>query len=246
MKRECQCPTVQHEHGTALAYNKDKCRCEPCREARSREGKRQRLNRHRRDIAGRTSYSDATESAARIRLMSKRGMHMQGIADLCGISLRTVRRLLSEDAKTVTTEVHDLIMCAPLPIVPQFDSARIDVTGTQRRLRALVAIGYTYKRLGEVLDMHQSNARSLTTGDWKDKHHKSLYVTVRIRDRVAAVYDELWNTPPVTVGWREEFDARAARERAAAAGWALPMDLDDDRLDDPEYRPIRTYRKDAA
>ena len=53
---------------------------------------------------------------------------------------------------------------------------------------------------------------------------------------MAALYDELWNTP----------GGSAQSERIAARhGWALPIEWDDDRIDDPKARPYMSYRRSA-
>ena len=63
-------------------------------------------------------------------------------------------------------------------------------------------------------------------------------VLVRAKAARAArdLYDELWKAKP------EQFGLRAcaittAKRRAAANGWALPAEWDDDEIDDPQARP---------
>lgn len=88
--------------------------------------------------------------------------------------------------------------------------------GTQRRLQALMAIGW------EVAELERrAGAPGLVRRSRRRKHVEAVTA-----ERVARLYDELWNeTPPDTYG------SRRARLRAQRAGWPRPMEWDEDWLD---------------
>jgi hypothetical protein len=91
-----------------------------------------------------------------------------------------------------------------------------DATGTQRRLQALHAIGWTWTDLGSEL------------GGLTRQAVTSLFERTRVHVNtaraVAVLYDRLW----MTDGGNSK-----ARKRAAAAGWPPPLWWLDDEIDDP-------------
>lgn len=102
----------------------------------------------------------------------------------------------------------------------------VDACGTRRRLQALWAIGWRSSdiaqhtngtRIGE-----RMTAQAVTKAGQQDVVH------VKTAQAVRQVYDQLWRTP----GPSEQNRARSARR-----GWPTPLELDDDHLDDPDYRP---------
>lgn len=105
--------------------------------------------------------------------------------------------------------------------------ARVPAIGARRRLRALMAIGHSQNDLNVALGRKPSG--SLGSLLWRDS---SKTVTRDLHERICAIYDQLWNTPGA--GERAEL----IRTRAEARGWATPLELDDDLIDDPTYEPI--------
>lgn len=102
----------------------------------------------------------------------------------------------------------------------------IDATGTHRRIQALSALGHTYDAIAHACF-------------WAERRNVSDVLTRSTvqpgtRDRVTAAYDQLsMKVPPPS-------RARTlARSRAARLGWLPPLALDDDRIDDPTYRPTK-------
>lgn len=99
----------------------------------------------------------------------------------------------------------------------------VPANGVILRLRALQGIGYSIRELAELLGYAS-----------KESFGPLLYgpsrqtVTVQRHERVKDLYDRLWNTPGTSV---------RSINRAAKMGWPLPLDLDDDLIDRPDYRP---------
>lgn len=94
----------------------------------------------------------------------------------------------------------------------------IDSTGTRRRLRALVAIGWRYSDIAVRLDVVTARVGHLAAGRSATVHRDTAAA-------IAAIYDELSMTP-----------GPSPRNRALAAGrqWAPPLAWDDERIDDPK------------
>jgi len=96
---------------------------------------------------------------------------------------------------------------------------RVPAIGTTRRIRALLAIGWTTDLIAERLGLGNYTVR-----DWlyRDAVYKST------AEKIAAVYDE-WS---MIVG-----PSDLGRRRAARKGWPPPLAWDDDTIDDPDAKP---------
>jgi len=93
--------------------------------------------------------------------------------------------------------------------------------GTQRRLRALAAIGWRTEDLAERLGMPRRNVHLLRTKP------RTPTINRTTAERVARLYEQLSGRPG---------PSELTRKRARARGWAPPMAWDDERLDDPRAR----------
>ena len=105
----------------------------------------------------------------------------------------------------------------------------IPATGTQRRLQALVALGWSFPRIGSHCGLEPSFLKHVAK-------HQGL-VAPLTADRVARVYDELsMRLPPQNTGGERQ-GATRARNVAAKHGWLPPLAWDDDTIDDPTAQP---------
>ncbi len=172
------------------------------------------------------------EHVARLR---RDGLGVRRIAQVAGVSHGVVSRLVYGSphrgmgpSRRVRAE-HAAVLLAVRPRLAHL-GRRVDVdgTGARRRLQALVAIGWTNVRLAHELGVVHQRVQQLLA---QDRVSAGTALDVR------ALYERLWDRPPVcrTVG--EHDGARRARARAAAAGWAPPMAWDDDTIDDPNAGP---------
>lgn len=98
---------------------------------------------------------------------------------------------------------------------------RVDSTGTHRRLQALAVMAWSQEEIG----------KRLGVGKYAVAEVLSRPTVIReTAQKVAAVYDELW-------------DQRGPNERAArmakARGWLPPLAWNDDEIDLPTARPSR-------
>lgn len=99
----------------------------------------------------------------------------------------------------------------------------VPASGAVLRLRALQAVGWPITTLAKRLGYSSKcSLGPLLYGE----DRKSI--TVARHQKIVALYNELWDQTGPSV--------RSVR-RAQRMRWPLPMDLDDDLLDNPDYRP---------
>lgn len=229
-------------HGTYVAYVQGGCRCDACRAAKCEyERRRTRRRIFEATTPGAvTAYVDGDLVRDHVRSLMAQGMGWKRVAQAAGLSCSTVYPILygkyldspghpehRPPRVKVSRRVADALLAVELDLA---DGALVDGNGTRLRLRALVSLGWSRSRLAEMLNIAPANATPLFEG---------RRVTRATRDRVAALYEQLWDTPPATTRRGEERGITMAQREAARRRWPMPMDLDDDRIDDPTYRPRR-------
>lgn len=233
-KRECFHKQADHQHGTRTAYVLDKCRCRPCIDASSAaERRRQKLKAFGRYDAGRV---DAGPVREHILMLAEHGLGLKRVAKLAGVSNSTLGNVVygrTERGEGPQKRLERRTAEAILAVKPGVEiaacGARVDATGTHRRLQALVAIGYSISSLGRRLGILVSNMDGPMGA--------SAEVTAATARKVRELYDELWNQPYHPDEWKLKVAASRARNLAKARGWAPPMAWDDDAIDDPTARP---------
>lgn len=103
---------------------------------------------------------------------------------------------------------------------------RMNPVGAIRRVRALVAHGYTEQQIAAAIEIRQSNL-------WKYMQGSASWVRPETHDRIDAAFQTL-SAQPMPTGWV----AQRARNRAASRGWAPPMAWNIETIDDPAASPI--------
>ena len=187
--------------------------------------------RRERDIAyGRwqSGYVDAEPARQHVLRLRAAGMGRRRLAELCGVSDSVIHVLVNGRPERGTGPSRRIacgnaraILAVPLPATGHLAAgARVDITGTTRRLRALVAVGYPQSDLCARLGITAGNSTSL--------FHAEGRVLAGTALRVAELYDQLF----MTAG-----PSQAARDRAHRLGWAPPLAWDEDTIDDPAARP---------
>jgi hypothetical protein len=102
---------------------------------------------------------------------------------------------------------------------------KVPNAGTQRRLRALHAVGHTWKSIGERLGVNVQSVREIAG---LSVQHPWEFCFVDTARRVEALYEEWWNVSPAGTA------AHRARLSAKRKGYLPPAAWDDDTIDDPE------------
>lgn len=216
----------RHPHGDRNCYILDRCRCAPC----SRAQVAYERTRTRQKAYGRWQpYVDAEPARQHVRALMAAGMGWKRIGHAADVSGGAMTKLLYGTAGTKYTPSRRIrpdaaarLLAVQLDLAP---AALVDAHGSWLRLQALVAIGYPQAHLAEML----GRSRALQFG--RDQ------LEVATAEQVRDLYERLWSTP----GPSSRAVAFAARQ-----GWATPLELDDDRIDDPTYTPTLHRLDDVA
>ncbi|WP_143588470.1 hypothetical protein [Tersicoccus sp. Bi-70] len=238
VRRDCQHKIAHHEHGTRTAYVLDRCRCRPCRDAQAADA----AVRARSEAYGRptTTYVDAEPVRAHLRMLLAHGMGLKTISKQSGISNATFGRMLYGDRRSgrgaqqrTMPHVATAVLAVQATRDTLADGAKVDGTGTTRRLQSLACLGYSTEVLAARLGLAQRSK-------FGDLVFGRRGVTAGTERKVRVLYNELWCTPaPSENRWQEAAVTRT-RNAAAARGWLPPMAWDDDAIDDPEASPSVT------
>lgn len=163
-----------------------------------------------------------------IKKLRAAGIGARRIAELSGITLRTIQSL--ERRKRCERQTAESILAIPEPLdifdKHRADGAMVPAIGTARRLRALAAAGYETIELASRLGFKFQYVSYLQLG-------RGTKVTVRIARIVKDLFEELQMTPG---------SSDNARRRAVRNGWALPFAWDEDTIDDPDATPFTTWQ----
>jgi len=233
----------RHAHGTAARYTLDGCHCVPCRAASLAYSRR-------RDALVQVGRWNGLQDAAPVRkhvlALRDAGLPTLQLSRETGVSLSCLegviagrhgrppsQRLLGSSARAILAVRidHRAIM------MRVGDRTPVPACGTQRRLRALVALGWSMKRLGDRIGMEADPVRDVVNGT----NPKVLAGTARA---VVALYDELWNTRPNPVTRPERVAVTKTVKLAASRGWVVGAYWDDDVIDDPKGKPARANDRD--
>lgn len=231
------------EHGTVPRYRKG-CKCGPCREAVNAA----RRHQTRMKAYGRWQpyYVDAGPARRHILALREQGVGYRRAARLADVPVQTVDSLLyGNHDKPPSRKIRAVTAAAILAVRPSLDDlppkALVDAIGTVRRLRALVATGWSQQSLAVRLGMLGSNFRVILQQD---------RVTAATARAVRGLYDDLWDRPPPEGTHREKMAASRSRGYARGRGWAGPWEWDDDPgphfIDDPLACPAAGWLRRQA
>lgn len=211
------------DHGTYARANgspgyRPSCYCEPCVLIKRKVRKRSEVNRQ----LGRRALVDAKPAREHLAMLH-RTMSWASLAAATGIGDRALCLVYGGQRTRISRATHARITSVQPP--KQADATiYIDATGTIRRIRALMAVGYSARAIADAADTTEARVQKIASG---------VQPTVRagLAQRVALAYKRLAFRPtPVN-----RFTARA-RNRAASNGWPGPLAWNDD-IDDPKAVP---------
>jgi hypothetical protein len=233
--KPCLHKHANHQHGTYACYVLDECRCLPCALANSTYEQR----RLRQIAYGRADrLVDAGPVRAHVRALMAEGMGLKRVQKVSGVSQGALWKLIygkrqadgtQRPARRVTRVNANKLLAVHADMSTLAGGAFISPIGTRRRLRALVAIGWSQTKLGERIGMGPGNFCSMLQRD---------QISVRTARAVAELYEQLWNTQPPEATHRDKIAASRARNYAAANSWPPPLAWDDDTIDDPAAEPM--------
>lgn len=224
------------QHGTLTGYTAQACRCGQCTAAQNRYNARRR-----RLIAyGQWEFLiDAEPTRQHVQHLRAVGLGLKRISAFSGISDGAITRLIYGDHRRgygPTKRVHQTTAAALQAVRADLDTlaggARIDATGTRRRVQALVCLGWSLKAQAQRAGLDYQYYARIPGID---------RVTVRNARAVRAVYDDLsMSTAPDGI-----YVART-RRMAARKGYVSPLAWDDDTIDDPAAAPDLGVRVHAS
>lgn len=194
------------------------CREPGCCDANYRYMKRLRLDHehgHKRRVG-------SSPAANHVRMLLSTGWNQRQIADAAHCAHRIVGSLANDTQRTIHGSIASRIIAInpyPVPAPAQYT----DPTGTMRRVRALVALGYPISHLAAAIGIWPANLSRIAHGDLAQ-------VTVGTADATKRVYRELSRRPG---------PSQRTRIRARREGWHGPLAWDDN-IDDPTAEPDTT------
>lgn len=104
----------------------------------------------------------------------------------------------------------------------------VNAIGTNRRLQALSAIGWSANTIAKRFGMSEC-----AVSRW----YRSTLVTPATAAKVARWYDDLCMSVPQPTTVQARYSISSTKGKARVAGWAPPLAWDDDTIDDPDASP---------
>ncbi len=208
-----------HNHGEYLTYRVHKCPCQACKAAWARRMSNDEWERYR---SGGTDLVPVTdEIRMHLHMIVGLGVTIRDLADRLGVHHTTVMRLVRNGRQRAAGQIVDTIGL----MTPGDFYTRV---GSSRRLQALVLAGFPPSWLASRVGIKPAKVVQILDGT-----HRG-YATASTS--IAKLYDEVWDSDPVSQGVRPQ-DALMARGMAEKAGWCPALAWDDDTIDDPNATP---------
>lgn len=230
-------PVQRRDHGTRACYLRGPgpgtgkgCRCAACVRAHRDWG----ITRERGLVRGDwTPWTAAEPARAHVCELIAAGLTQENVAALAGVAPGSMTHLMrgsngNPPARRIRPETARKILAVRASAAAVPPRGMVDSTGTVRRLRALVAIGWPMGWLADELAMKRTNFSVMMRG---------TQVRASTAAAVRELYRRLWDKRPPEDSPRRAAEIRKARALAAARSWRLPMAWDDDRIDNPAARP---------
>lgn len=166
-------------------------------------------------------YVDAQPVKEHVKALREVGLSTRRIAVLAGVNRKVLQWLEDEriNSQKIKGTTAKALLGVPIPECPLHrvaaNKALVDALGTHRRLKALVAFGYSRSHLGIELGM---------ASPWSNVSHimRSPRVTAGMACRVEQLFDRLQMTPG---------PSRYARSEGRRKGWLVPFAWDEDEMD---------------
>jgi hypothetical protein len=172
---------------------------------------------------------DAEPARQHVRALMAAGVAYARIAAAAGVNTSTVNHMLyPRPNRPVTARLnHDNARRILSVQADDVVTGLVDATGSARRIRALMAIGWPPMHLGPYIRVHPHYVTEIHRAD-------KVYATTA--HAVAVTYNALWNQNPQHHGVSQQATNRF-RNYARDNEWAPPAAWDDDQIDSPDAHP---------
>jgi hypothetical protein len=156
----------------------------------------------------------------------------QAIGEAANVGRMTVWEIANGARPAIKADTAKaLLAVTPENVQPQ----RVDANGSMWRLRSLIAMGHTARRITRALGTSNDIIEPLIRGE-------RATVAAPLRDDINRLFDAWWDKRPPRRTGAEKAAACKALQRAAVRNWPCPVALDEDELDRPGYTPAARWR----
>lgn len=203
------------QHGLSKTYSAG-CRCEFCVKAHTRRMKQYRVNG--------PSTMDPAAVKAHLLTLRDAGVTKSQISSAAGVGKATIGRIINDrnsSNRMLKSTARRLLAVKVQDITPE---GYFNVIPYQRKLQALVAIGWAKQDLQRMVPTNESNMYDILHGNRK-------YILADTARKIDALYDRIC----MQAGTCEQSKESAFRKR-----WLPPLAWDDieDLSERPVYRSI--------
>lgn len=165
-------------------------------------------------------FVDARAAQERLAALRAAGMSWDTLAKLTGLSDTALRKLGAwTDQGTVCLDNHQRVMAVAVPRGLVDGGGWVPVVGSQRRIRALMTIGYTQAHIARECGLGTGRAVSSVL-------NARTYLSARVAKGIADAFERLHMT---------KGPSELIAQRARLWGWLPPLAWDD--IDDPDEVP---------
>lgn len=212
-------------HGTtARGYGSPgrwpRCNCTPCRKARNRHQKQNRINRE----LGRSPFTSPAKAQAHLRLLHET-MSWDSLEAATGVWFSNLVAIYNGDRTKIRHETEAKILAVAVPAKGD-PGQYVDVTGSMRRLQALSVMGHSYATLSAAAATAPNRIMSIING-------RQPTVRRTLAERIAAIYPQLVADPPAPTR-----HTTRTQNVARSKGWRDPQWWEDyGHIDDPDFNP---------
>lgn len=214
--------TTAADHTPSRGCYQRGCPLPECAQENYRYMSRLRLDHHR----GQRRRTDATQSRHHIERLIAANWTQAQIARAAGITHHVIGDI-RRGRQVVANSTALAILSVPIGPAPP-DVRDTDATGTMRRLRALVAIGWPIDQLAPQFGIFSTALGNIARGELER-------VRITTADTVALHYQQLSRRPG---------PSNRGRILARKKGWHGPLAWDD--IDDPNCEPETGQRREGG
>lgn len=179
--------------------------------------------------AGSPGYVPSDPIQAHIITLVDLGLPTTSIARDCGCALACIARIYR--GAWPTTRIRTATAIMAVTVHPNARQETVLAIGAIRRLRALHAIGWSWRVLEH---QHIPTVSHKVMSNLTRDHHGQTTTTWQRWAAIRDVYEKLSGTPGV------DGSAQRARNAATANGWPAPLDWEDIDIDDPRVEAVRS------